>query len=91
MKNFLRYGGIVLVICGLILYMVFGVGYDNNAPTQVTSGVVIDGKFKPISSGAMGGNSENQDFFSNMQTVSLVCAAFGGVMFLASFALQREE
>ena len=91
MKKLSRYGGIIVIICSLVMYLAMGKGYENNEPVQVTGGIMVDGKFKEVYSGGMGGSLENQETFSTMQSFSLAFMGLGGLMFLMSFVFSDEE
>ena len=91
MKKVARYGGIIVIVCALVLYLIAGNGYDNNKSTEVTGGIMVNGQFRPVASGSMGGSSQNRETFSTMQTFSLIFIGLGGFMFLVSFVLKDEK
>ena len=90
MKKILRGCAVVLLACAVVLFAVAGYVKEESKPIQVQTGVIIDGEYRQIGSGSMGGSqaaSENADWMKAIAVV--VCIA--GVGALVESVIVKEE
>lgn len=90
MKKLCIVCGIVLIICGLMLYFIAGVQKDNMQPQEIKYGYVQDGKYIQTDSGFIGGNPEGEETMGALQIIGIMAMVGGGIMALASLAFKAQ-
>ena len=63
----------ILAILGVVLFLLMGKAYTYASGTQrglsYSSGIIVDGEYKAIDSGTLGGNSERAEKFNSGATI----------------------
>lgn len=92
MKKFLKYLGIVLLICGLGMYFIAGKAQEETKPNQVTFGYTTSsGQFVKTDSGYIGGNKEGYNTMGKLKGMGVISAVAGGVLLIGSYKMEEDE
>lgn len=91
MKKVLRVLGVILVVCGLGIYLISGSAQKDMAPNEVKVGYMSDGKFVETDSGYMGGNKEGQESMESLKGFGTLAIIGGVAALIASFVIRDDN
>lgn len=90
MKHLCRGFGIVLLICGVLIYIIAGAGQEATEPNHVSVGYIADdGYFVETNSGYMGGNQEGHEEMGYLKGIGIIAGIAGGILLFASFKIKE--
>lgn len=90
MKGILKGAGILLIMCGVVLYLLAGAVQDRTKPQKVEFGYTTNGTYVQTGSGYLGGNAEGSKTMDSFKTMG-VAAGIGGVVALIVSGTLRDE
>ena len=91
MKKALRVLGVILLVCGIGLYLIGGAGQKSTAPSKVQLGYISDGKMVVTDSGYLGGNKEGQKTMDSLKTAGVATMVGGAAALVISFVIKDDE
>ncbi len=90
MKKLSRGCGLILILCGIVLYLIAGVAQEETKPQQVTFGVMYGDTFSQTGQGTLGGNAEGYQTMGSLKTLGIVTGIGGLALLVISFATKGE-
>lgn len=85
----------ILAILGVVLFLLMGKAYTYASGTQrglsYSSGIIVDGEYKAIDSGTLGGNSERVEKFNSGATIFYGLGGFCGVVCVGTFLGRKKK
>ncbi|GAB5615160.1 hypothetical protein JCM37172_22690 [Faecalimonas hominis] len=79
-KKVIRNCMLIMAVCFLILGILFKSNAERQKGIQATTGIMIDGKYQPTSSGRIGANQEKYEAANTTGTTFYVLAGVTGVI-----------
>ena len=90
MKKVAKTLGIVLLVCGILLFIIAAIGEDAAQGTKVSTGVMINGEYTEISSGYMGQNAKAKEDMGFLKGIAVVSGLMGVGALIGSGFMKEE-
>ena len=85
----------ILSLIGMICFLLMGKTYSYASNVQkgvsYSSGIMVDGKYKVIDSGTLGGNSQRAEKFNSGATTFYWLGGFCGVICVGTFLGRKKN
>lgn len=92
MKKLMSIIGIILLVCGIMLYLIAGQMQEAVKPASVSFGYVSNGEYVVTSSGGtIGGNAEGYEQLESLKNVGILVGVAGAGLFMCSLFMKKEE
>lgn len=91
MKKGLRFLGIALLVCGIVLSLICNQAIQDKQPRKYSSGYVTNGVYTETQSGYFGGDSDFTEGMNILRGLGYFVTAAGGVMTIVSFFVKESE
>ena len=91
MKSVCMIGGVLLLVCGILLALLCGSAEESLQPMEIRSGYYIGDQYVITDTRKIGGNPEAAESADALQSVGTVIAVAGGILFFASLFMKKPE
>lgn len=90
-KKLLRILGVILFVCGIVIYAIAAMVQKDTRGTEVRVGMMINGHFQETDRGIMGRNPKGEKEMGYLKGIGIMSGLMGGGITLGSFFVKEDE
>lgn len=91
MKKILRGLGIILLVCGIVIYGIAAMAQKQTKGTTVRTGMIVNGQFVETDSGTIGSNPEGEKDMGFLKSIGMMSGVAGAVLTVGSLIVKKDE
>lgn len=91
MKKICCVAGIILILCGVVLYLIAGAAQEEMEPREVKTGYSYNGEYVWTGKGYIGGNTEGQKDMGFLKGIGIAIGICGATALGVSFVFRDDD